>query len=387
MKKIIIVINNFEIGGVQKSLVNLLKEIHNKYEITVLTFFGNEEFEKNIPDDVKIIKPKSGICQLGMSARHLKGKPFLYIERMVCVALTKLFGRSFVIKLMCFGRKKYKDYDVAISYIHEGPQKNLYGGCNEFVLKMIEAKKKFGWLHCDFNLSGANNNQSKRIYADFDGIIACSEGCRKAFVKCIPQFDNKTVSVQNCNDYRQIRMLAGNGIKYDKEYFNIVTVARLSEEKGIERALEAVHKCVEKGYKIKYHIVGSGDREAFLQNKVVELKIDDNVIFHGNQLNPYPYIKNADLFLLTSYHEAAPIVFDEASCLGVPILATETTSTDEMIKDGRRGFVCENKQSDINAKLLELVSGIGKINDIKTHLETITFNNLETIEKFNKIMR
>ena len=74
-----------------------------------------------------------------MSAKHTKHNLFLYAERVFYVALTKLFSRSFVINLMCFGRKKYKGYDVAISYIHEAPQKNLYGGCNEFILKMIEA--------------------------------------------------------------------------------------------------------------------------------------------------------------------------------------------------------------------------------------------------------
>ena len=314
MKKIVFVINNLETGGVQKSLLNLLLEIHSRYEITLLTFFGNEEFEKILPKDVKVLNVKSSFRQLGLSVKHTKGKPFLYVERAIYVLLTKLLGRSFVIKLMCVGKKKYKGYDVAVSFIHEGAQNNLYGGCNEFVLKMVEAKKKIGWLHCDFALCGANNPQSKRIYKKLDTIVACSEGCRDSFVKCLPGFADKTISIRNCNDYASIRDLAGGGIEYDKEYFNIVTVARLSAEKGIERALETVHECIAKGHKVKYHIVGTGDREIFLKNKAVELELEDSVIFYGNKQNPYPYIKNADLFLLTSYHEAAPMVFDEAAC-------------------------------------------------------------------------
>ncbi len=386
MKKIIFVINNFETGGVQKSLLNLLLEIHDKYEITLLTFFGNDEFEKSLPKDIKVIKLKNSFRQLGLSSTHIKNKSFLYAERIFYVTVTKFFGRSFAIRLMSLFKKKYKGYDVAISYIHEASQKSLYGGCNEFVLNMVKAKKKVGWLHCDFSLCGANNPRSKEIYSKFDTIVACSEGCRKAFLKCLPEFEEKTVSIRNCNDYEQIKNLAGDGIKFDKEYFNIVTVARLSKEKGIERALEAVNACIKQGFKMKYHIVGSGDKELFLKQRVTELSLGDAVVFYGNRQNPYPYIKNADLFLLCSYHEAAPMVFDEAACLGVPVLATETTSTYEMLQKTGNGVVCKNEQVDLTNTLLEIVSQQERLNEIKNNLANETFDNNNSINMFQQII-
>ncbi len=386
MKKVIFVINNLEIGGVQKSLLNLLFEIHNKYDITLLTFFGNAEFEKSLPRDVKLIKLKNAFRQLGFSSAHIKNKPFLYAERVFYIVMTKLFGRSFAIKLMALGTKKYKGFDVAISFIHEASQKSLYGGCNEFVLKKIKAKQKLAWLHCDFSLCGANNPQSKKIYSKFDKIVACSEGCRSVFVECLPEFEEKTVSVRNCNDYEQIKNLAGDGISYDKEYFNIVTVARLSKEKGIERALEAVSECVNRGFKIKYHIVGSGDKETFFKEKAEELGLKNAVEFYGNKQNPYPYIKNADLFLLASYHEAAPMVFDEAACLGVPVLATKTTSTHEMLEVSGYGIVCENEQEDLTNKLSEVLSNPSMLNEIRSKLSKQTFDNNNPVAKLQQII-
>ncbi len=387
MKKIIFVINNLETGGVQKSLLNLLLEIHNKYEITLLTFFGNEDFEKSLPENIKVLKTKSSFRQLGMSVKHTKGKPFMYLARAFWVMLARFFGRSLVVKLMLPFQKQIKGYDCAISFLHEGNPKIVYGGCNDFVLKKIEAKQKIGWIHCDFGLCGADVQKSRRIYEGFDNIIACSEGARRAFLKCYPEFADKTVSVRNCNDYETIRELAGDGIEYDAEYVNIVTVARLSSEKGIERALEAVHECITKGYKIKYHIVGSGDRENLLKNKCTELGLDDAVVFYGNKPNPYPYMKNADLFLLTSYHEAAPMVFDEAACLCVPVLATETTSTYEMLEECGYGIVCKNDQEDITAALLEVVSSREKIDEIKNRLAGASFDNREPIEKLIGVIR
>ena len=386
MKKILFVINNLETGGVQKSLLNLLCEIHDKFDVTLLTFFGNNEFEKGLPDDIKIIKTRSSFRQLGMSAKHTRSNPLLYLERAGFVALTKIFGRSFVFKLMRLGRKKYRGYDVAVSFIHESSQKNLYGGCNEFVLDMVDAEKKIGWLHCDFGLCGANNPRSRSIYERFDTIVACSEGCKRSFLNCLPEFTEKTVSIRNCNDYDLIRSLAGDGAEYDKGYFNIVTVARLSEEKGIERALDAISECIRAGHKIKYHIVGSGDREVFLKQRVCALGLSDSVVFYGNKYNPYPYIKNADLFMLTSYHEAAPMVFDEAACLGIPVLATETTSTDEMIRDTGYGVVCANEQGDITEKLIELLSSCERIEHFKITLSGKNFNNEKIVEQIQQIL-
>jgi len=386
VKKIIFVINNLETGGVQKSLLNLLKEIHNKYDITLLTFFGNEDFEKELPENIKVIETHSSFRQLGMSAKQAKRNMFLYVERAFYIILTKLFGRSAAMKLMSFGKIKYKGYDTAVSFIHEAPQKVLYGGCNEFVLKMIEAKKKITWLHCDFGLSGANNSKSKDIYEKFDTIVACSDGCKQAFLACLPELADKTVSVRNCNDYDQIRRLAGDGIQYDREHFNVVTVARLSEEKGLCRALVAISECVKRGCKVKYHIVGSGSQELLLRKKAEELNIKDIVNFYGNQTNPYPYMKNADLFMLTSYHEAAPMVFDEAACLGVPVLATQTTSTQEMIVQSGCGLVCENSQKGINEALLSLALNREKIIEIRAHISKSHFENDASVNRLISIL-
>lgn len=75
------------------------------------------------------------------------------------------------------------------------------------------------------------------------------------------------------------------------------------------------------------------------------------MILHGEQKNPYRYLKNAKLFLLPSYHEAAPMVFGEASCLGIPILSTETTSAIEMVENQGAGWVCKTDDKSLLQKM------------------------------------
>lgn len=100
------------------------------------------------------------------------------------------------------------------------------------------------------------------------------------------------------------------------DQIHVITVARLSKEKGIERALDAVRACVDAGIPIQYHIVGDGAGRQALQKRAAQLGLAGRVTFYGMQQNPYRFMKQADLFLLPSYHEAAPLVFTEAKCLG-----------------------------------------------------------------------
>ena len=384
MKKIIFVINNFNTGGVQSSFLNLIGEIHSKYDISVVCFYNSGV--NSLPANVKLIVPRSPFRYFGVAQGELKKRPLQYVARSIWAVFIKLFGRSFARRLMLLFQKELGDYDCAISYLHEAPQRNFYGGCNEFVLKKIKAKKKVTWLHCDFELCGANSKASEKIYRQFDEIVACSEGAKRAFLRCMPQFEDKCVAIRNCNNYDNIHRLAGDGVLYDKSKFNIVTVARLSKEKGIERALEAVKCCVKKGYKLHYHIVGSGDQSEHLKNLTRDYGLENVVTFYESQVNPYPYMKNADLFLLPSYHEAAPMVFDEAACLGLPVLATETTSTEEMITESGSGFVCENSQEGIFDGLIKVLKNPDSLIEIKKTLKQRQFTNQDKINKVSEVI-
>ena len=150
--------------------------------------------------------------------------------------------------------------------------------------------------------------------------------------------------------------------------------------------LVAVSEVKKAGYKIRYHVVGSGDEYGALMALVSELKIEDAVVFHGNRENPYPYIKGADLFVLPSHHEAAPMVFDEAACLGIPVLTTKTTSAYEMIIKENAGYVCENSQEGITGALLDILSHTEQLSSISCNLKKRSFNNCESVKVFKTIV-
>ncbi len=388
MKRIIIVNSNMKIGGVQKSLYNLLWELSGRYDVTLMLFSSEGDYLKNLPPDVKVMSA-GGPCEfLGTSQCQYKKTSLKFWKRGFWAALTKTLGRPFAMKgMFLFQKDAPGEYDCAISFLHNESPKAFYGGINEYVLKKVKAKKKFAFLHCDYQTSGANAPSNNRLYERFDRIAACSQGCRRVFLQAAPHLESKCCSVHNCTRFDEVRKLADSDpVTYPDHSFAVVTVARFSPVKGLHRALQAVAFAVAQGIDLEYHIVGDGKTRASLEAMVQELKLDKRVVFHGEQENPYRFIRNADLFLLTSYHEAAPLVIDEAMYLAIPVLSMRTSSSDEMILDQGGGWVCENEQNALNEMLVQVLRDPKGMEEKKNHLRSVTRDNQVALREFVELL-
>ncbi len=387
-KSIIIVNNNLEIGGVQKALISLLREISDIYDVSLFLFSATGDYINNIPNNVKLIKCNSLYKYLGISQGQCARKKDYFI-RGALAALARVFGRDLVLKIISLSQKKLAgNFNCAISFLHNGGKKSFYGGCNEFVLNKISADIKVGFLHCDYLSCGANYNANNNNYLKFDKIAACSEGCRKAFLNCLPELSDKTVVVRNCHNFGEIKALSGeSNVGFDKSKINILSVARLSREKGIDRGIIAVSEAIKQGADIKYHIVGDGIMRQSLEDICSELNIKDNVVFYGNQVNPYKYMADADLLLLPSYHEAAPLVIDEARSVGIPVLATATTSSEDMVVKAGCGWVCENSQMALTDMLEKLVLNKEEIKTKKQELKKAQITNEQALKDFCDLLK
>lgn len=388
-KKILIVNNNMKIGGVQKALLSLLNEIENTYDITLFLFSKNGELFEKIPKNVNVVICNSFYKYFAMGKEESKNSLIDFILRNTLAFLTKIFGRGFSIFIANLTQKKLNtEYDYAISYLHSGALKSFYGGCNEFVLNKVKAGKKVAFIHGDYLKCGANNKKTNKIYSKFDLIAACSGGCRESFLKANPQLEYKVKTVINCHNFSEIiRLSKENTVIYDSRYVNVIIIARLNYEKGIERAIYALKYVLDKNLNVKLHIVGNGVLRERLVELSKELCIEDNVIFYGEQVNPYRFLPNADLLLITSYHEAAPLVIDEARCLGIPVMSTLTTSAIDMIENRNIGWVCENNQNAINECFLKIVCEKDLLNDKKIDLKSTSVNNCVAVNAFDELVK
>lgn len=385
MKKLLIVNNNMKVGGVQKSLLNLLWSLEGQYDVTLCLFSAQGAYMDRLPPWVKVVSCRGPVRYLAVSQGQCRGADKLL--RGGLAALCRVLGRDRVMKLiLAFQKPLPERYNCAIAFLHNGSVRSFYGGVQEFTLKKVRAERYVAWLHCDYGSCGANHPRNNRLLAKFDSIAACSDGCRRAFAAVVPELEDRCVTVPNFHCYGEIAQLAAEPVSYAPGGIHCVSVARLAHEKALDRAILAVAEARKTGLDLWLHLVGGGGMEPQLRRLTADLALEDRVIFHGEQPNPYPYMAAADLFLLTSYHEAAPMVIDEAVSLGLPVLTVRTTSSEEMVTARRAGWVCGNDQAALNEALLAAVSDADALKNVKIGLRKRTVDNTIAAERFRRLM-
>lgn len=379
MKKLLIVNNNMHIGGVQKALIGLLWSIRDRYEVTLVLLYPGGEYLNQIPSEVTVIPAGGGYRYIGMT----RDDPKTVADRLGRAffgGISRIFGRKYAVSLMALGQRKLMGFDVAISYLHSGGDRIFYGGCNEFVLRHVVAKRKITFLHCDYPGCGADTRENGVLYSRFDAIAACSQGCARAFLSCHPQREDRLWVVPNCHRFQRIREEAQEAsVAFPADRVNLVTVARLGQEKGVDRALEVLGK-LNTVTNWHYHIVGGGVQEPWLRRRVAELGLEECVTFHGLQKNPYGYLRAADLLWIPSRNEAAPMVIGEAAALGTPVFSTETASAREMIQDMGYGWVCENTEPAMARMLETLLADPAMLTDAKARMAHIRIDNTVALQ-------
>lgn len=388
MKKMLFVINNMEIGGIQKSLVNLLEAIKKEYDISLVIFAPEGKLMESLPKDIKIVPVNPLLQVLGISQKQAygRGRKIVLLQTFGAV-WSRIFGNQSIINWLVKKEKISDYYDCAISYSQFPPLKYFIGGTNEFALNSVNAKTKIAFIHSDFQNCGGNSKYAREKYKLFDKIAFCSKSAQHSFLQIMPMLKEKTYVVKNFNSYEKIKKLAfDNTVKYEKNTFNVISISRLSTEKGINRGIKAVAHCLKQGIKVNYHIIGVGPDEKRLMDIVNEYKIKENIFFHGETDNPYRFLPNADLLLFPSIHEAAGLVIEEAASLGIPVLASKTISSKEMVLDNGFGWVCENNQQFFDTYLEKLLKNSQEIYEKKNFINNKIFSNKVNIMQFNLLI-
>ena len=392
MKKIAFVMTSLNTGGITTSLLNLLNELQTVSDINIdVILFHSQESDKTLlPNNIAIKTPGKLAELISISVNSAKKMGVRYfVPKIFYGVLCKLFGHGITYKMIFRYCKRYGEYDYAISCSQSAPLHDMYGGCNEYVLSNIKAKKKITFIHCDYNNYGINDKYSHKIYKEFDKIAVVSESVGKVFLADEPGFASKTFTVRNCHNINKILSLSKEDtFIYNQNELNILTVARMGKEKGHIRVLAALKIFNDKGISYKWHLVGGSYETApmgFIE-KIKELGVESNIIFHGVQSNPYKYMPGADFLLVPSYHEAAPMVFDEARILHLPIVTTRTVSADEMVGNCSIGMVCENTDESLTTALLYIVSHPEELKYYKENTDKFIADNSNAIQQFMSVI-
>jgi glycosyltransferase involved in cell wall biosynthesis len=137
----------------------------------------------------------------------------------------------------------------------------------------------------------------------------------------------------------------------------ILTIAKLSYEKGVDVLLHSMPKILEHFPHSVLLIVGDGPERKLLENLAIELGINQSVFFMGVRSNVFPFLAAADAFVLSSRRESLPLAIREAMAMSKAVIATSVGGTGELIEDGVSGILVSSEAPDELAdKIIEVLS-------------------------------
>ncbi len=338
---LLITIGNTQTGGIPNALYALLREIHVFYRVTLLAADGGIRKEI-LPEDIAILEPDAllratetplwRIWTLPLSAR---------LFRIFGAAFAKCFGKRLpFVWLSLRQRKRLPVFDAAVAFSQPTSDKSFCNISCELALFGCRAVRKIAFVHCDFKKYGANSAVNRRLYQRFDQICAVSEASAAAFLSCVPKASGRLSVVPNILDARRILFLSSVNMPCFLGAHRpiILSVGRLSPEKGQERCIPLMRRLWDEGFVFEWHIVGDGPCREAIARSIRENGLSDVVFLHAQTDNPYPYMAQADFLFHPSFHEGAPLVLSEAILLSLPVLSTDTCSARELVGD--RGIVC-----------------------------------------------
>lgn len=386
-------------GGIQSSLINLLNilslpENQNEYEIT-LCVFGNYLIDSNsLNPKVKIIRGNKRLeyCLRNYKDTIKNASLKTKVEATFIKFYKKVFGfdKSFSKALKNFNVEE--QYDVAIAYSNDifKAGKRITGGSNDIVLKTITANKKLAWIHNDADELGFTHDVCSRVLKDFDAVVNVSFASKDKFDSVIPTIRDKSKVVYNMVDIdRIVRLAKDEPSPYNHGVLNIVTVARINnQQKRIDRIIKCCKHLKDNHISnFKWTIVGDGEDLDSIKSMIKSNNLENLVVCVGKKLNPFPYIKNADLFVLSSAYEAYPMTIIESLALKTPVLTTEFDSARELIDDYTTGFVCENSTEGLIYQLQKLIMNPEYIKGVQDNLNNGVDINSKAIEQFKGVVK
>ena len=129
----------------------------------------------------------------------------------------------------------------------------------------------------------------------------------------------------------------------------LLHIGRFNEQKNHKGLLESFSTLLKTYPQCRLDLIGDGELREKMETYVHDLGIGDNVRFLGSQGNVYPYLRDADLFVLPSHYEGMPMTIIEAMGTGLPVVASAVGGVPDMIQDGESGLLSRTPEEFVAA--------------------------------------
>ena len=366
---------SMEMGGVEKVMLSVLNNLdQEKFEMTVCLSLNQGELRDEFPNHVRKVFLTDG--KEDFSKNKFIQKFQLFKRKLLLEKLSK--NPEIVDKEIL---KENYDIEIGMTY-------------NDFELILNSSNKnskKIGWFHSEINLPKLQPLVPKILehFPQMDHIIYCSEKIQKIMHEVYPNLQYPAESVIiNAIPIEEIKKKAEEIIPDLPKNPVFVSVGRLHTRKGYHKLMDAHFQLLKDGFPHSVLIIGDGEELPNLLAQQKKLGVTETFVFAGNKMNPYPYLKNADFFIMPSESEAWPLVIAEALILQKPIIATKVGDVETMIKDRKTGYLIDYKTGEIYEAMKEFLTNESLVSEIKENLKDIEneFDNQKIFDEVEEII-
>ena len=378
-KKILFVMSQFNMGGIEKEMLCLFENFDkSKYDIELLLTGKGGQLESELPDFITV--------------NYLDGDTTSHLIKLLKQghfwSVAKRVYYYFRMKLAKNCEKDYWAIKVSAVIPEQYDCAVAYDGLDMAVITTVQqtnAKVKILWEHGPLiGLDSAFLKCSKKCSRSFDKIVCVSEALKKEFSEAYDLSEERFCVLYNLVDVNEIKERAAmmvDDMPCNKGT-NIVTVGRLHAQKGCEKIPLITRMLIDAGYDIYWYLVGDGVLRGEIESLCRKYSVSDRVILLGSKNNPFPYIKNCDIYVQTSTWEGWCLTVQEARILCKPMVVTPLPVLQEQIISGLNGLIAESMTPEAIFESIKLLLDHPEMQErFICELQKENHNNVNEIQK------
>ena len=350
---------SMEMGGVEKVILSMLNGLdREKFDMTICLNINQGDLRNEIPPHVKKVSIASGKEDFSKNS---------LIQKL------QLAKRKFKLDK---AQKNPKIADAVLKDQFDVEIAPTYATFSSVLNSSNKNSKKIGWFHSDITLPKLQPlvPEILKQIPQFDYFIFGSQQTKDILIETYPTIkipENQVI--RNAIPIEELKKKSKEFVPQFPEKPIFVSVGRLHSRKGFHKLMEAHAQLLKAGFDHQIIIIGDGEEKTNLKKQAQELGVTDSFQLLGSLLNPYPYVKNADFFILPSESESWPLIIADSLILQKPIISTNVGGIPEMIAHDKTGFL-------VNYEVEEMYDAMKKFMTEPKYVEKIK-ENLTDIEK------
>lgn len=340
-KKLLFIMESLRIGGAEKSLLTLLSKLdYDRYDVELFLFRHGGELMKFLPPEVTLL-PEDAKYHIFDSNR--KAAPLRYLAQgdlprawhSLCYLVGCIWQRI-TRKPLYIGWNHVRhlftrvelNADVVVAYLERK--------CVYFTADFVKAGRKVAFIHNDYSVYPYDAALDTCYFAAYQAIATVSEHCRQVLAQRFPQYAEKFAVVPNLVSAKAIQSMAREPLpqqnKASGHTLTLVTVGRLVDQKGYDRAIRICDRLVKQQLDVMWIAVGDGPERSKLQAQIDAFGLRAHFLLAGAYANPYPWMQAADIYVQPSRFEGFGITVAEAKALNKRIVCSDIPEFREQLQ-------------------------------------------------------